>query len=80
MSAAKGARGAGVYPALANNPKLAAGDYVAGVVVNGLRGMPQFGTLMSDEQAAEVVNFVRTNFGNAFTDKIRAEDVKKARR
>ena len=43
---AKGAEGAGAYPALAGNPELASGDYVLRVVLNGLRGMPPVGGIL----------------------------------
>src|ERR1700676_4289746 len=43
MPDAKGATGAGTYPALANNPRLAAAIYPITVVVNGQRAMPMFG-------------------------------------
>ncbi|MDM0071563.1 cytochrome c [Variovorax sp. J31P207] len=75
MPQAHGAKGVGFYPALASNPKLAAGAYPIGVVMNGLHGMPGFASRLSNEQVAEVVNYVREHFGNQFTDKIRPEDV-----
>jgi mono/diheme cytochrome c family protein len=76
---AKGAVGAGAYPALAGDPNLASADYVAFVVVNGLRGMPPVGRMMSDEQVADVVNYVRGHFGNAYDDAISAATVAAAR-
>ena len=41
--------------------------------------MPPFARLMSDDQVAAVVNYVRTHFGNEYTDAVTAEDVKNAR-
>ncbi|WP_414475202.1 c-type cytochrome [Microvirga sp. M2] len=79
MAGGKGAKGAGIYPALANNPKLEAAGYPLTVVLHGLRGMPPVGKMMSDEQVAEVVNYVRTHFGNAYEDAVAAEDVAAAR-
>lgn len=76
MAKGEGAKGAGFYPALASNPKLAAAAYPASVVMNGLHGMPSFASKLSDEQIAEVVNYVRSSFGNQFTDKLTAADVK----
>ncbi|HVI54960.1 MAG TPA: cytochrome c [Luteibacter sp.] len=75
MSDGKGAVGAGHYPALANNPKLAAATYPVVMVVNGRGAMPSFGSGLSDAQIADVVNYVRTHFGNAYTDTLKPEDV-----
>ncbi len=80
MPAGEGAYGAGEYPALAGNPKLAAGPYVAMMVVDGSGGMPAFGSMLNDQQVAEVVAHVRTHFGNTYGDAISAEDVKSLRR
>ncbi|WJS99896.1 c-type cytochrome [Novosphingobium humi] len=79
MSDAKGAEGAGRYPALAGNPKLAIGAYPAMVVVKGLNGMPPIGTMLTDQQVADVVNYVRSHFGNKFKGAVKAEDVKAMR-
>ena len=79
MADAKGAEGAGRYPALAGNPRLAANTYPVQVVVQGLHGMPAFGPFLDDSQVAGVVNYVRTHFGNTFSDAVTPEDVKKMR-
>jgi mono/diheme cytochrome c family protein len=79
MQDGKGAVGAGSYPSLVANDKLEASGYPIYVVVNGLRGMPPLGPMMSDEQVAAVVNYVRTNFGNKYTDAVTAEDAKGVR-
>ena len=79
MGDARGAEGAGSYPSLAQNANLAAGGYPVTVVVRGQRAMPPFGAMMSDGQVAAVVNYVRTHFGNNYTDAVTAEDVKAAR-
>jgi len=76
MTNAEGAQGAGMYPALAKNPKLAAGAYVIYMVSNGMGGMPPLKQYLSDEQIAEVVNYTRSHFGNHFTDVVSADDVK----
>lgn len=76
MPDAQGAKGAGAYPALANNPKLSAAPYVTFMVSNGMGGMPALKQYLSDVQIAEVVNYTRTHFGNHFTDTVSAEDVK----
>jgi mono/diheme cytochrome c family protein len=45
------------------------------MVVNGLGAMPAFGSMMSDEQVATVVNYVRGNFGNRYTDVLTPAEV-----
>jgi mono/diheme cytochrome c family protein len=79
MPDAKGAVGAGVYPSLAGNKNLEAGGYPVYVVVRGQRAMPPFGAMMSDDQVAAVVNYLRTHFGNDYPDAVTAEDVKVVR-
>lgn len=79
MSGGVGAIGAGEYPALATNPKLAAGPYVAMMVVAGRGGMPGFGEMLNDHQVVEVVTYVRTNFGNDYADALTVEDVQSLR-
>lgn len=79
MADASGAAGAGKYPPLANNPNLAASGYPMLVTLKGLNGMPPLGTMMTDQQVADVVNYVRTHFGNQYDDAITAEDVKAMR-
>ncbi|MGO1080100.1 c-type cytochrome [Inquilinus sp. CA228] len=79
MPAGQGAAGAGHYPALAKNPNLEAGAYPVYVVVHGLKGMPPIGKMMTDDQVAAVVNYLRTNLGNAYTDPVTAQDVADAR-
>jgi cytochrome c5 len=80
MSDARGAVGAGTYPSLAGNRNLGAGGYPVTVVVNGQRGMPAFGVMMSDDQVAAVVNYLRTHFGNNYRDAVTPEDVRSVRR
>jgi mono/diheme cytochrome c family protein len=41
--------------------------------------MPPVGAMMSDDQVAAVVNYVRTHFGNQYQDTVTAEDVKRVR-
>jgi len=76
---AKGAIGAGAYPALAGSSNLASADYVLRVVIRGQRGMPPLGGMLSDEQAADVVNYVRSHFGNDYRDTVSAAAVPAAR-
>jgi mono/diheme cytochrome c family protein len=79
MPDARGALGAGTYPSLAGNKNLEAGGYPVYVVVRGQRAMPPFGAMMSDDQVAAVVNYLRTHFGNDYKDAVTAEDVKVVR-
>lgn len=79
MPDAKGAVGAGMYPALAKNPKLEVAGYPVSVVVNGQKAMPALGGMFSDQQVADVVNYVRTHFGNNYKDKVTPADVKAVR-
>jgi len=79
MPDAQGAAGAGAYPALAANPRLAAAVYPILVVLRGQRAMPPFAESLDDEQVANVVNYVRTHFGNHYKDQITPEAVKTQR-
>jgi mono/diheme cytochrome c family protein len=79
MPDAKGAVGAGTYPSLAANKNLEAGGYPVYVVIRGQRAMPAFAAMMSDDQVAAVVNYLRTHFGNDYKDAVTAEDVKVVR-
>ena len=86
MQGARGAVGAGHFPALANNRALASRQYVALTVLTGRRNMPAFGAkhaigfggppaTLSGEQIAAVINYVRTHFGNRYSDSITAAEV-----
>ena len=77
---AKGAAGAAAYPPPAGDKKLASADFMLTVLFSGLRGMPPLGRMMSDEQVADVVNYVRTHFGNSYAAAISAAQVSAARR
>jgi mono/diheme cytochrome c family protein len=79
MANAEGAVGAGMYPALAKNAKLEVAGYPVAVIVHGQKAMPPFGGLLNDQQIADVVNYVRTNFGNNYKDKVTPADVKAQR-
>jgi mono/diheme cytochrome c family protein len=79
MPDAHGAVGAGAYPALAGDPRLASSLYPALVVVRGQKAMPSFGPALSDEQIAAAVNYVRTHFGNHYTDAVTAAQVQTLR-
>jgi mono/diheme cytochrome c family protein len=76
MPDAKGAIGAGAYPALAHNPRLGAAVYPLSVILHGQRAMPPFDDSLSDEQIANVINYVRTHFGNQYRDQVTPAMVK----
>jgi mono/diheme cytochrome c family protein len=80
MMDAMGASGAGSYPSLVANRNLEASSYAIDLVLNGRRAMPPFGEMMSDDQIAAVVNYLRTHFGNSYEDAVSAKDVQSARR
>ena len=75
----KGANGAGAYPALAGDEKLASAEYVLRVLLEGSNAMPPLGRLMTDDQAADVINYIRTHFGNDYRDAVAVAAVKSAR-
>jgi mono/diheme cytochrome c family protein len=79
MGRGEGAVGAGRYLALVKDENLRAAGYAVYVVLHGYKAMPPLARLMSDGQVAAVVNYIRTHFGNAYTDAVTAEDVKNAR-
>jgi mono/diheme cytochrome c family protein len=79
MPGGVGAVGAGAYPALAGNTKLATTGYPLFLVIHGRKGMPPFGKLLTDQQVAAVVNYIRTHFGNDFPDAVSAADARAAR-
>jgi mono/diheme cytochrome c family protein len=80
MSDGKGAAGAGTYPSLVGDRNLEASGYPVDIVVNGQRGMPAFGSMMSNDQVAAVVNYLRTHLGNDYLDEVTADNVKAVRR
>jgi mono/diheme cytochrome c family protein len=79
MPNAQGAVGAGSYPALAHNERLAAAAYPVTTVLKGRKAMPPLAGYLSDAQVAAVVNYVRTHFDNAYLDVVSQEIVAKAR-
>lgn len=79
MPNAMGGKGAGFYPALAKNDKLAASAYPVTMVMNGRGGMPGFSEDMTDAQVAAVVTYVRTHFGNSYADPVPLDEVKQVR-
>ena len=75
MADAKGGTGAGTVPALARNPNLAVSGYPVMMVANGKGAMPWFRDMLKPEQIANVVNYVRTHFGNDYKDAVKADEV-----
>jgi mono/diheme cytochrome c family protein len=86
MQNGQGAVGAGHYPALANDRTLASRQYMALTILAGRRNMPAFGArhaigfggppaTLREDQIAAVINYVRTHFGNRYTDSITAAEV-----
>ncbi|AQU85023.1 hypothetical protein BV504_01120 [Halomonas sp. 'Soap Lake  len=80
MSNGQGAQGAGEYPALTNNPNLMATAYPISLIIHGHKAMPSLGGLLDDEQISTVVNFIRANFGNHYTDNQASAELVKSMR
>lgn len=78
MQKGEGAQGAGYYPPLANNSKMESKYYIISAVINGLRGMPAFHSMMNDQQIAAVTQYVHSDL-NAFTDTVTAANVAQLR-
>ena len=76
----RGAVGAGRYPRLADDEKLASSEFMTSILLGGLKAMPPVGDMMSDAQVADVINYVRTHFGNSYSDAVSAADISAARR
>jgi mono/diheme cytochrome c family protein len=79
MPNAMGGSGAGYYPALAKNEKLESSAYPVTMVVNGSKAMPSFKDQMTDAQIAAVVTYVRSHFGNNYSDPVSPDEVKQVR-
>ena len=88
MHGGQGASGAGFYPKLSADKNLASWRFVALTVLNGRNGMPPFGNPaadasearagaphLSDAQIADVVNYVRGHFGNAYKPEVTAKEI-----
>ena len=75
QSQGQGARGAGVYPALAHDANFASRQYPVIVLLTGRRNMPSFARTLDDAQIAAVATYVRSHFGNDHPDEITAAEV-----
>jgi mono/diheme cytochrome c family protein len=69
----------GAYPALAGNPDVAIEDPqpVIQVVLTGRGGMPRFMEILSNEEVAAILSYVRTSWNNNATpvDVMQVEEV-----
>ncbi|MBA3053533.1 MAG: cytochrome c [Sphingomonadales bacterium] len=75
MADARGGGGAGAaIPALADNPKLAEKDYPIMLLLKGRGGMPWFTDMLTPEQMAAVLTYVRGHF-NAYPDPVTVADI-----
>jgi mono/diheme cytochrome c family protein len=79
MQDGAGASAAATYPALARDKRLAVKGFPIARVLSGSKAMPAFKDMLSDEQIAAVVSYVRTHFGNGYKDKVSGADVKALR-
>ena len=75
MVDARGGGGAGLgIPALADNPRVANKAYLIGMLVNGQGGMPWFTDILTPQQIAAVLTYVRGNF-NTYPEPVTADEV-----
>ena len=75
MPDGRGASGAGRYPSLAHDPRLATAAYPVAIVLFGQKAMPGFAATLSNQQIADTVSFIRTHFGNAYSEPVTATAV-----
>ena len=75
MPGGRGAIGAGSFPKLAGDPRLENIGYPVSMVLSGHGGMPWFNGILTPTQIADVVNYVRSNFGNHYTNTVTAAEV-----
>lgn len=77
MADARGGGGAGaMIPALAGNPRLADKDYPIIILLKGRGGMPWFSDMLTPEQMAAVLTYVRSHF-NAYQDPVSVADIER---
>ncbi|MEH0166432.1 cytochrome c [Paucibacter sp. JuS9] len=75
MAEGQGARGAGSYPALKGNARLASAPYVLMMVMRGNKGMPGFAWQLDDEQVLTIANHAVQRFGPKGAALLSAADV-----
>lgn len=77
MADAKGGSGAGAaIPALAGNPRLADKDFGTTILLKGRGGMPWFSDILTQEQMAAVLTYVRSHF-NDYQDPVTVADIER---
>ncbi|WP_054107636.1 cytochrome c [Novosphingobium sp. AAP83] len=77
MADAKGGSGAGAaIPALAGNPRLADKDFGTTILLKGRGGMPWFSDILTPEQMAAVLTYVRSHF-NDYKDPVTVADIER---
>lgn len=75
MADAKGGGSAGaMIPALAGNPRLADKDYGIELLLKGRAGMPWFSDMLTRQQMAAVLTYVRGHF-NDYRDPVTVADI-----
>ena len=77
MADARGGTGAATIPALAGNPRLKNAGYPISMVLHGRGAMPSLTDTLTPAEIAKVVTYVRTHFGNNYTDPVTEADVTK---
>lgn len=70
MANGQGAVGAGRIASLARNPNLEYPEYPISVVTGGRGAMPWFRGNLSDQEIADVIDYVRGNFGNRYRGRV----------
>jgi len=75
MPDAKGAVGAGTFPALASNTNLQVPEYAIMMISNGRGAMPAFRGQLSPKLIAEASTYIRTHFGNKYKKVVTTEQV-----
>lgn len=76
MPQGEGGSGAAKFPALAKNPRLQFPAYPVTLVLHGKGGMPSFDDVLTPQQIAGVVGYIRTNFGNNYPQPVTEEQVR----
>lgn len=79
LAGGEGASGAGAYPALKGDARLASTDYLLSVLLGGQHAMPALGRAMSDAQLADLVNYLQKTFVGAGDDAATPERAATAR-
>lgn len=79
MADAKGGGSPGaMIPALAGNPRLADKDYGTIILLKGRGGMPWFSDMLTNEQMAAVLTYVRGHF-NDYKDPVTVADFERVK-